>query len=426
VSEGIAPVVTTGLSTITDSTQVVLHPLSVRDDGDTWVIGRLETGDFVAVPPVAHRAITLLADGGTVGDVARALRQETGTDFAVADFVASLDDVGFLAAIDGRARDGPRPPRPSLPWLRPQHVRWLLHPAAPWLALAIIIAATSAVLSQPGLMPGYHDLVWSMHSGLVLAVNAALAWTLVWLHELGHLATARATGAPARMSLSTRLQFLVAQTDVSGVWVAPRRARLTVYLAGMTVNVMVASACILTIGLAHPAGLARQLLAVAALEALLMLPLELLIFVRTDVYFLVQDLAGCANLYADSSARLRYLAQCAWRAARRTGDPPQDPLLALPPRERRIVHTYSWLLLFGTACCAAAAVWITIPAIVSVLANAIGELGHRSPASRADGIAAVIIAGGPELVWLRTWWRRHGDRVTAFAGDHKRRSAERR
>ncbi len=52
----------------------------------------------------------------------------------------------------------------------------------------------------------------------MIAVDAAIGWVLIALHELGHLATARAAGAPARISLGTRLQFLVAQTDVSGVW----------------------------------------------------------------------------------------------------------------------------------------------------------------------------------------------------------------
>ena len=53
--------------------------------------------------------------------------------------------------------------------------------------------------------------------------------------------------------------------------------------------------------------------------------MELLVFMRTDVYFLVQDLAGCANLYADGSARVRYLARRIWHAAKRTSSAPRDP-----------------------------------------------------------------------------------------------------
>jgi putative peptide zinc metalloprotease protein len=409
-----------------DATRVLLHPLSMRQDGDLWVIGRTDTGDFALVPAVAHRAITLLRDGHTVGQTAQALQKETGADIAIADFVASLDDLGFIAAIDGETRAGPTTLRPTLPWLRPQHLRWLLHPALAWLALAVITSAAAMMITDPALVPRYSDLVWSRHSGMVLAVNAALGWSLVWLHELGHLTTARAAGVPARMSLSTRLQFLAAQTDVSGVWAAPRRTRITVYLAGIAVNLIVASTCVLILGLAGPGGLIRHLLAALALESLLLLPLQLLIFMRTDVYFLIQDMAGCANLYADGSAHIRYLAQRTCRAIRRRGGPQRNPAHALPPRERRAVQAYSWLLLSGTTATIAVAVCITIPAAIALLAHATSELASRSATDKLDGAAALIVVGGFQITWLCTWWRRHGSQVRAHLHTRPQQPARRR
>jgi putative peptide zinc metalloprotease protein len=398
----------------------------MRRDGGSWIIGRVSTGDFAVVPSVAHRAISLLRDGRTIGETARALKQETGTDVAVADFVASLDDLGFVAAVDGQGREDPAPPRPTLPWLGPQHVRWLLHPAVSWLALAVIAVAAAMTVADPALVPRYHDLVWSRHSGLVLAVSAALAWTLIGLHELGHLTTARAAGVPARMSLSTRLQFLAAQTDVSGIWAAPRRARMTVYLAGIAVNLLIAAICVLIQGLAGPAGLTRQLLAAAALESLLLVPVQLLIFMRTDVYFLVQDIAGCANLYADGSAHVRYLTRRMWGAIRRTRSSAPSPADALPSRERRAVHAYSWLLLSGTAAAIAVAAGITIPAAIVLLAHAAGELASGSPADTSDGAVAFLVIGGLQVVWLRKWWRRHGRQVSGYLRARQRRATGRR
>jgi hypothetical protein len=421
-----APQPAAAASPAAEVTRILLHPLSMRQDGDSWVIGRADTGDFAVMPAVAHRAITLLSGGHTVGQTAQALQKETGTSVAVTDFVASLEGLGFIAAIDGEPRAGPPALRPTLPWLRPRHVRWLLHPALAWLALAVITAAAVMMITDPALTPRYGDLVWSRHSGMVLAVNAALGWSLVWLHELGHLTTARAAGVPARMSLSTRLQFLAAQTDVSGVWAAPRRTRMTVYLAGIAVNLITASTCILILGLAGPGGLIRHLLAAAALESLLFLPLQLLIFMRTDVYFVVQDLASCANLYADGSAHVRYLAHRIWRAIRRNGCPPRHPAHALPPGERRAVHAYSWLLLSGTAASIAVAAFITIPAAIALLAHAVGELADRSPAGGLDGTAAIVVVGGFQIVWLRTWWRRHGGQVSTGLRTWQQRAAGRR
>jgi putative peptide zinc metalloprotease protein len=390
--------------------RVVFHPLSIRPDGDSWVIGRVDTGEFAVMPPVARRVITLLSDGRTVTEAAQALRAETGTEFAVADFVTSLDEMGFVAALDGEARSAPEPARPTLPWLRPRHVRWTLHPVTAWLTLAVITAAAALMIAEPSLVPRYHALVWSRHSGLVIGVNAALAWTLVLLHESGHLVTGRAAGVPSRMSLSTRLQFLAAQTDVSGIWAAPRRVRWTVYLAGGAVNLLIGAGCVLAEPLATPGGLVRHLLALVALESVLFLPVELLIFMRTDVYFLVQDIAGCANLYADGSAYVRYLGQ---RALRRQ-PVPHDPSRALPPRERRAVRAYSAVLFTGTLASITAAIAITIPATVALIAHALGELVSGHPLVELDGLAAAIVIVGFQAVWARTWWRRHGGQVRGY------------
>jgi putative peptide zinc metalloprotease protein len=265
------------------SSRVRLRTLSQRRDRDGWVIGRPETGDFISIPDVAHRVITLLGEGLTVDEVSARLRAETGTRFAVADFVAALDELGFVGSVDDLLREDRADTRPSLPWLRPEHVRWLLHPLAPIVVAGFAAAGVIMLALHPALLPSYHVLVWSRRVGLVLAINAAIGWTLVLLHELAHLATARGAGAPSRITLSTRLQFLVAQTDVSGVWAAPRRNRITVYLAGIAANLCLAGAFLLVLGLANPHGVLRSLLAVAVAETVLMLATQLMVFMRTDL-----------------------------------------------------------------------------------------------------------------------------------------------
>jgi len=393
---------------VAGGSRVRLHRLSERRDGDGWVIGRIETGDFITVPGVAHRVIALLGEGQAIDEVASRLRAETGTRFAVADFVAALDELGFVAAVDDRVRVDGAEVRPSLPWLRPGQVRWLLHPLMPVLVAGFAVAAAVILVLHPGLLPSYRLLVWSDRAGLVLAVNAAIAWTLILIHEFAHLATARAAGVPARITLSTRLQFLAAQTDVSGVWAAPRRTRMTVYLAGMGSNICTASVCLLILGLAGPQGLARQLLAVAAAEALLALPVQFLVFMRTDIYFVLQDLTKCANLYADGSAYLRYLGG---RVTRRGRYP--DPSRGYPVPQRRAVRLYSAVLLAGTAICLGIEFGVTLPALIALLARAVSETGH-SLAGTVDGAVALAILAGFQIVWGSRWWHRHQRQVRSM------------
>src|ERR1700721_3877638 len=158
--------------TLADGSRIRLRPLSERRDGADWVIGRPETGDFIAVPDVAHRVLALLRDGHAVDHVAARLRAETGKAFAVRSFVAALDDLGFVAAIDDDVRPDPVSPKPSLPWLRAAHVRWLLHPLTAAVAMAFAIVTVTALAVNHALIPSYRMLVWNEHPGIVIAINA--------------------------------------------------------------------------------------------------------------------------------------------------------------------------------------------------------------------------------------------------------------
>jgi putative peptide zinc metalloprotease protein len=399
---------------VTGGSRIRLRDLSERRDRDGWVIGRAETGDFISVPDVAHRVITLLGQGGTISEVSAALRAETGTSFAVADFVAALDGLGFVAALDDQVRTDTGVIRPSLPWLRPRHVRWLLHPAMPFAVAGAAITVAVILALRPALIPSYGVLVWSGHVGLVLVADAVIAWAIIGVHETAHLATARAAGVPARITLSTRLQFLVAQTDVSGVWAAPRRARMTVYLAGMGVEVVGAAVCLLIVVLAGPHGIVRSLLAVTAAQVLLSLPLEFLVFMRSDVYFVLQDLTGCANLYADGSDYLRYLGRRVTSAIRCAAPPGPDPSAAYPRPQRHAVRIYSAVLLVGTAACVGAGFAVSLPALIVLLARAVSEIG-TTPIATADGSAALAILLAWQFLWAWRWWHRHQHHVRSLA-----------
>ncbi len=410
---------TAAAARVTGGSTVRLRPLSQRLGGDGWVLGRIETGDFITVPEVAHRVITLLGDGRTVDDVAGRLLAETGTSFAVSDFVTALDELGFVAAVDDEVRDDKARPRPSLPWLRPGHVRWLTHPLVAVVVAGFAVATVVMLALHPALLPSSRVLVWSRRAGLVLAVNAAIAWTIILVHELAHLATARAAGAPARITVGTRLQFLAAQTDVSGVWAAPRRTRMTVYLAGMGIDICGAGTCLLIVGLADPHGLARDLLAVAATEILLGLLAQFMIFMRTDVYFVLQDLTGCANLYADGSAYLRYLAGRATRRIRHAGGAGADPSREYPASQRRAIRLYSVLLLAGTAICLGIEFAVSLPALITLVGHAVSEIG-TTPVGTADGGVALAILLGFQFVWVSRWRHRHEHQVRSIARQYLR------
>ncbi|MGD1223970.1 MULTISPECIES: hypothetical protein [Streptomyces] len=382
-------------------THVRLHALDSRPDGEEWIVGRMATGRFVALPEVGKQALDLLAQGLSAAEVGERLRVETGDEIDVPDFVEALLGLGFVAEMDGRAVPQPAPPKPTLAGIRPRHVRWALSPVVPAL-VGLLIAVT--LLTRPPVPLSYRTLLWSPHGSAVIALGAGVGWSLLFLHECAHLLTARATGVPGRMRLGTRLQFLVMQTDISGIELAPRRHRLTAYLAGMATNLTVS--CLAALGAGAADGTARRVLAAVALLALLPLPFQLMVFMRTDLYFVLQDVTRCRDLYGDGVAYTKYAVR---RLLRRAGE--SDPSLGLPRHERRAVRAYSVVLVVGTTLCLAFLATVTLPADITLFARAVTRLGPGEPAARNLDAAAVVVAlGGIHLLWARTWWRGRRER----------------
>jgi putative peptide zinc metalloprotease protein len=402
----------TAATTVGPASRILLHPLQTRRDADEFLVGRVEIGEFIAVPEVAVDALNLLRDGLPVDVVHDRLQELHGRDIDVAGFVTNLVDLGFVAAVDGIPVAGPDPIRPTWPWLHPPHVRWTLSRYTATAVLALPLLAVLAMAWSTDLIPTYRDLLWSPHVTLVLLGNAAIAWTIVFLHELAHLSTARAAGVPGQIRFGTRLQFLVVQTDVTGVWGAPRRVRLTVYLAGIAVDLAIAGAAILARAATGGESAAGRVFGGVALIALLPVPTQLLLFMRTDVYFVVQDLTGCRNLYADGSAYVRYLLK---RSVTRRAKRPADPTAELAGNERRAVRGYAPVLAVGTALCLLFAAVITAPTAITLIARAARALiGPATAGARLDAAVGALLVGGVWLLWCRMWWRRHGPRVTAW------------
>ncbi|WP_213457328.1 hypothetical protein [Rhizomonospora bruguierae] len=400
---------------VTASTRIRLHPLRMRPDGEQWCVGRVETGDFVVLSPIAMDALRLLDTDLPVGEVAQRLRDTQGRDIDMVDFVDNLLDLGYVAAVDGQpVSHATLPMKPTWSWLHEHHTRWALSSWVAMMTVVLPVLAACAAISVPGLLPNYQDLLWSRHGSLVLLGNAVIGWSIVFFHELGHLITARGAGVPARVTLATRLQFLAVQTDVSGVWAAPRKVRVTVYLAGIAIQFGIASAAILARLAIGPDTATGRVLGATALLSLLLVSPQLLLFMRTDLYFVLQDLTGCRNLYADGSAYVRYRAHHALYWISRKDPTPVDPSIALARRERRTVQVYALILVVGTALCLLFAASVTLPTALTLLTRAARPLVGGEGAGLLDSGLTILIIGGFWALWCRTWWRHHGPKIVTW------------
>ncbi|MFJ6686994.1 hypothetical protein [Streptomyces werraensis] len=380
---------------------VSFHALEIRPDRDEWIVGRQGTDNIIALPAIGMDAVRLLTAGHTVEETRSSLRADTGRDVDVWAFVEGLASAGLVASI-GERQFPVVPTAVSLPWVQPRHVRWLMNPVLHAFLLLVPVVALMVAVVRPDVLPSWDSLLWTEYGTFTVVVQCVVGWCLIALHEAAHLLTARAAGVFGRIRLGTRLQFLVAQTEVSGIWLKGRRERLTVYLSGIALDGVIFGGCLLARG----GGADWPLLPVIAVTLFLTLTTQCLVFMRTDLYFVIQDLTGCRNLFSDT---VRYLRHVAAQPFRRSTS---HPLRALQTRERHFVKTYAVTVVAGSVACLAIGFRLLTEVTWPLLHRSLVHLLDGSDWwIRLDALATVLILAGLQLLWACLWWKRHGERV---------------
>lgn len=409
--------------------RVRFHPLHVRpsdDDPDTVVVGRPDVGEFVELPAIGARAVELLDAGMSIGAAERRLATEHDVDVDLVDLVEALREAGMVAEVDGHPVVDPHHQlRPHLPGLRARHVSWLFGPMAKLGYLALVAATLVTVVRDPDLLPSYRDFFWTDYVGLAVLVNTALFSITAIFHELSHLVAARSLGAPARIRFATRLHHLVLETDVTAIWSVPRRNRYRVYLSGLLWDLAVVCGALLVIGYARPHPLVEGLLAAVVLVIVMSMALQLHVYMRTDLYFVLLDLLRCRNLFHDGLAYARHLLRRCGHAALpgRVAAAGPDPSVGLPAHERRAVRLYSAAVVLGSLVALTSFVGFGIPIILhgavqagsAVIAGATGG----SLLAAVDGALVLVVEGALQAIFLGTLYRRHArrHRPPSTAGD---------
>lgn len=398
-------------------TRLTLYPLLMREEGNGWIVGRRETGQFVEVPGQAATLIRALEQGATIADAADQVLKVHGTKVNGLSFARQLVDLGFVSSADGEPSQDTTTSA-SLRWLRPHHVRWLYSWPAYLIIFAFILWNTSIALFQGHLVPGYHAFFITGWQGFNLAWGTILVMAAISAHEFAHLTAARSEDVHAKISIGTRLVFLCAQTTVSGLWGAPRRVRLRVYLAGMVMDLITISCCLLAIRVGNLTGFPLRSLQALILGIWLSIASQLAVYMRTDGYFVLQELLSCKNLYHDAWQYLRYLA----RRISRPGPhqtTPADPTLGLPAHERRPVKIYSILMLVSTGITLALVALYAVPILVTLFTRSFSEVFHGVTAGRplrvADGAAALAVEGTLQVIFVKTFLAEHKSQIAGAA-----------
>lgn len=402
---------------LNDGTMVALHPLEIRPDGEQFIVGRIDLGEFVALPEIGVQVIEQFRQGFAFGQVQQRMNQLCGGEVDVKGFVESLVDLGFVQAVDGQPLEAKETVRSNLEWLNSKNIGWLFSGPS-LLTWSLVLASAAATLFlRPGLIPGYRDYFWAPLISLTILGNTGIFFLNVAVHELSHILAARSLDIPARLEFSTRLTNLVMQTNVTGLWAADRKARYRVYLAGLRWELLAVAVSILLLAYAPLPALAAAVLKSVILHIFLLgIMFQLQVYMRTDLYYMVSDLWRCYNLFGDSMDYLVHLARRMVRPLLPGGkrEPLQDPLEALPEHERSKVRLFSCFVMVGAGLALFMFAFYGVPIIVGVFIRAFVSawhgIIHRQAVPFLDGAAVILVEGFFQVTFLVVMWKQRREK----------------
>ena len=419
---------------------VTVRPFSHRRDGDTVVIGDVDRQVFLAIPAEGLDILDSLAAGSTVAEAARGYQEKYGETADIEDFLEALAAEGFVAAPSGQTAetlgdDGARAVEESVP--RNEHWRfrmeWLTQRTAqrlvsrPVLALGCLIIAggVGLVIDDPSIMPRVPQaLLFPIDFSALTWATVGIALIAVALHEVGHVVAARAAGIPAGIGIGNQLYVLVAQTDMTGIWLAPKKQRYVAFVIGSIIDGVSCSFLAAFLWAAHHAWITvprwSTLLATALiLTYLTRIAWQCFFFLRTDGYYVIATAFKCKNLLADTEDFLRNQVARVFRRPR-----PVDQS-AIPAREMRVIRWYSgiWFLgrFFAISVFATAGIPVLWGYVYQVILLVTG--GHTRFGS-IDFITVAVLTlsldGGGLVMWVVNMYRgardRRRERLAAGAG----------
>jgi putative peptide zinc metalloprotease protein len=301
---------------VADAEQYYVIPLSVQKDGNDYLVGNAEIGDFYQFPEQGVRILDMLRSGLAASAIQARLREEYQETVDVDGFVEQLASIGFVhpedrklsvqARLEATAHDTRRTFN-----VDPRIARAIFSPPVLLCYLAVVIYAAVSAINEPALRINFGAFYIETWRTPFLVLVLTLALVHVACHEMGHMLAAARHGIKSKYGIGNRLWIIVAESDLTGILTLPRSQRYFPMLAGSMVDVLWASLLTILIQIllwSSASPFAIQLVHALILDITISIRWQFNIFVKTDLYFVICNYFRHPDLDRDARAYLRDLA----------------------------------------------------------------------------------------------------------------------
>ena len=266
-----------------------------KESSDLYFLGNAKK-DYVACSKTLIDILELIDSGLTVSQISAKLGL---TEDAVMEGIRNLFNNGFLNSETLSATDN-SPQKLQLP--RPnKHLKILSTLLLSLLAVSTVIILLTLVF-YPQALPTFDNFFWSKRISIDLLTFILFSVVTLLFHEFSHFVFAKAEGLDSSFSISNRLNYLVVETSLKDVYLLKRKDRILIYLAGISVDVITIAPCLVAIIYLYSIGnLSNSLSLILLLKQFIIVQIssilwEFLIYMKTDIYFVLENILGTYNL----------------------------------------------------------------------------------------------------------------------------------
>jgi hypothetical protein len=294
---------------LTLDTCLSLFPTEIRKDKKHYIVEDKASGEFYEMPEVCIDAIQLINNGKQLWEIELHLKEKyPKEDVDLIDFAEQLLELQLVAEIDGVKVELSEKAKESLGflWLSPRIGKIFFNKFSNFVYAVLFIGNILLFMAKPSLFPNYKDLFIFDYMLLNIPAWMLLTIILVFIHEFGHILAMRAQNLPTKMEVGHRLFLVVLETDMSSVWKLPSKDRNVLYLGGLCFDTLILSlALIFQLIFANGSKVFLSIMSVVVLDTFIRMVYQLCIYMKTDLYYVFENVSGCYNLMENAQQMIR-------------------------------------------------------------------------------------------------------------------------
>ena len=283
--------------------EITLYPLSIQKDKKNYIVEEPISGDFFELPEVGVDAIKRLEKGEELAAIEKALKESyPEEEVDIIDFVEQLVELGLVQDVDGvRVNRKKEKQAKSVSeaggflWIPDWVGRLFFNKTMNMFYLLLLVSNILILILKPEFFPHYKDIF--LFDSMMLNVMSYLliSFVLIVIHEFAHVLAIRSYNLPAKLSIGNRLIFIVFETDLTQAWKLNPKQRNILYVAGMSFEQII---LFLSFGfmLLFPDASFVGIVSIVVLDIFIKLIYQCCFYMKTDVYYVVENVTGCYNL----------------------------------------------------------------------------------------------------------------------------------